>query len=135
MKLTKFDAETAPKSLGRGSASVAAITFSKSGTISLNRPAIALLELSEGDKISLAQDEENPSDWYLYKDAENGFALRTKDYAKSNQYTFNHKALQTSFCECFSFDAETTFRFLVAGKPTVVKGDKTKYYGILTSNN
>jgi hypothetical protein len=90
MNLTVFNNETAPQgSFGRRAA-VPAITIHAKGLIKLNYPAAQLIGVSEGDRVSIAQDEENPADWYITKDA-NGYELRLGTDKKS--YLFNNSRL------------------------------------------
>lgn len=88
-----------------------------------------MLDLKEGDKVSLAQDEEEAANWYIYKDKD-GFAVKAKD--KVGTVAFNHKALSTEFKNAFEFP-DVTKAFMIAGQPTTF--EKTQYWGILVTNS
>jgi hypothetical protein len=70
MKLIKFDASTRNARTGK-----TCISFGKKGLISLSKLAVEKLELKNGDKVSLFQDEEE-ADWYIGKDPKDGFPIR-----------------------------------------------------------
>ncbi len=127
MKLVEFNSETLPKKVGGGS-KIARVSFAKAGTITFNKAASSLMELSEGDKVTLAKDEEDPDNWYFFK-SETGFPLRS-GYDKTGTM-FNHSILVTSFRQAFDLSDDVSHSFIIAGKPTIIKGDKTKYWGIL----
>lgn len=108
---------------------VAAISFSKAGTITFNQPACERIGLSAGTKISIAQDEEEAANWYVFIDEANGFELRCKNPQKDKACTFNHKALCTTIIEACGLSTDETHRFLIGGEPTPL--GKTQYWGIL----
>lgn len=128
MKLMYFSAQTLPKQMGRGS-KLPRVAFSKSGTITFNPPACELIGLKAGDKITLAQDEEDPRNWYFFKDAQHGFELRAGYKDKGSM--FNHKVMVSAFLQAFEKPEDVTHNFMIAGQPTVMKNDKIKYWGIL----
>lgn len=131
MKLNVFNNVTLPKALGRTTDIIPRISFNKSGVISINKTGAALLNIGKADKVTLAQDEEDPCNWYLFKDNENGYQVRTKDFDKSGCICFNHNQLRTSLLECFDFDTETSHNFKIARTPE--KHGKLLLYGILIS--
>ncbi len=106
-----------------------AISFAKSGIISINSPAVNLMGLKLEDKISFAQDDENPENWYLFIDEENGFQARGKEFDKTGCLCFNHNSFRRSFIESVGYPLEETNRFIIAGEPT--KFGKVNYWGIL----
>lgn len=127
MKLKTFNEETLPKMHGGAKSTTPRVSFNKTGTIGFNGPAMELMELAPGDKISIAQDEEDTANWYLFKDSK-GFALRGKgDDGKG--LTFNHTTLVKKFTEANDCDENITIKCIVAGKPTIV--GKVKYWGLL----
>lgn len=134
MKLIKFNAETLPKTFKHGKNVLPAISVCKNGIFSLNKAGVELLKGSNDTKYAIAQDPEEPRNWYLFKD-EKGFSISARVFELNGTADFSHKSLQISFCEAMSFDVEKTHRFLLAGKSTVVKGDSTEYFGILIPNN
>jgi hypothetical protein len=131
MKLIYFSSKTMPKTMGGGN-KLPKVSFGKAGTITFNHVSCQLMGLKNEDKITLSQDEEVPENWYFFKD-NNGFALRSA-YDKKG-CLFNHSALVQAFIEAVGAEATVTNAFIIAGTPTVVKGDTTKYWGILISNN
>ncbi len=107
----------------------ATISFSKAGTITFNPLSCERIGLVAGSKISIAQDEDAPENWYVFVDEENGFELRCKDPQKDKACTFNHKALCTTIIEACGLPTDETHRFLIGGEPTPL--GKTNYWGIL----
>lgn len=105
------------------------ISFSKNGVINFNEAACQLMDLTVTDKLTLCQDEENPENWYFFKDKENGFDVR-KSYDKKG-VLFNHSKLTAELLKAFGLDEGMTHGFLIAGQPTIIKGDKTKYWGLI----
>ncbi|MBE5046553.1 hypothetical protein [Alistipes onderdonkii] len=122
-------------------------TYAQCRTIRVNRheyiylsgALTAEIELLDGCRLNLANDEENPKDCYLCRtQQEEGFRLRGdrpgKNAATKRQtggVEFSNvclasKLLALAKAECFSV------RYLVAKEPVVV--DDVKYYKILTAN-
>lgn len=126
MKLTQFNSETLPL---YGRTRLPRVSFIRSGNISLNGAAIELMQLKPECKLAIAQDQDNPGDWYIFED-DKGFKVRSKDIKKTGQMIFSHKELVTTFVTCFGLNMNKTYSFLLAGEPTMV--GKRKYYGILT---
>jgi hypothetical protein len=124
MKLTVFSSETLPKNSGGNRSTGPKLSMLKSGLITLNYALQDLMGIKEGDKISLAQDDD--AQWFIYKDKE-GFDLRWHTDKKS--MCFNHNNLKHLFYESIGRDQTVSSRFLIAGQPTVF--DKVKYWGIL----
>jgi hypothetical protein len=129
MKLKYFTEQTVPRS-ARGGGSTPKVTFSASGAISFNPAAGQLMGLKQGTKVSLAQDETEPDNWYFFIDKQNGFEVRD---AKGKAWIFQHAVLVREFKQARELDIEKTIKGLIAGQPTILKGDKaeTKYWGIL----
>jgi len=128
MELVYFSNQTLPKALGNGRQKVPRISFGKSGVISLNQHAVDLIGLKDNGKLSLAQDQKEPENWYIFIDT-NGFEVRAG--YKDNGVIFNHKDLVKSFLEVFEKDVKVSHSFLIAKEPTTMKGSKTQYWGIL----
>ena len=101
--------------------------------ICFNKEACSLIGLKAGDKVTLAQDPDEPINWYFFKDAQHGFELRGA--YKDQGAQFNHVTLVRTFVEALEKESGKTHSFRLAGDPTVMKGDKaqTKYWGILIS--
>jgi hypothetical protein len=127
MKLIVLDSNSVPQKQG-GSGLVPRITFTKLGSLSINNCAAKLIGLKAGHKVCLAQDEENPNEWYLFE-SNNGFALRQKN--KAGSLTIQHTTLINEFLGSFGFSLSETRTFLLAGQPTII--EKTKYWGILVT--
>lgn len=130
MKLAHFNAETLPRQIGGGTPKQPRVSFNKAGTIMFNGAASSLLELKPGDKITLAQDEEDTANWYFFKH-EKGFKLR--DGYDKKGCLFNHSVMVKKVISSFKLKEDQTYSFLIAGQPTMIKGDKTKYWGILVT--
>lgn len=130
MKLKYFSEQTFPKMGGGTRSTTPKVNFSKAGVIEFNKPAVELLELKPGDKVTIAQDEEDAANWYVFKD-KNGFEIRSKEFEKHGKLAFNHRALTIEISKACDVNPDESQNFLVAGKPTTINGDKTKYWGLL----
>lgn len=130
MKLRYFSQQTLPKLMGGGN-KLPKVAFSKAGTIAFNAAACQLMGIKAGDKLTLTQDEDEPDNWYFFKDPNHGFEVRT-GYDKKG-CLFNHSVMVKSFIAQVELDEQVTHSMLIAGKPTIIKGDKsqTQYWGIL----
>jgi hypothetical protein len=133
MKLKYFSEQTLPKFGGGTRNGSPKINFGKSGTITINRFAAKLMELNADDKITIAQDEDDPANWYLFKDSQHGFLVRGKKAqdGQTGDLQFNHKGLLLEICKACEISDEQSHNFLIAGQATMIKGDKTKYWGLL----
>lgn len=132
MKLTYYTEQTLPRLSGRqGGAKVARLSLSRFGIISFNKIACELMGLKPGDKISLAQDSEDPQNFYFFKDPQHGFALYGS--SKDGYSRFAHKAFVTLITETLELPPDKNIKALIGGQPTVLKNDKvqTRYWGIL----
>lgn len=128
MKLTVFDSTTLPQGTFGTRSGAPSVTFQNKGAIRLNAAAADLIGVKAGDKIAIAQDEENPADWYVFAHPE-GYELRL--FSDKKSLGFNNTPLKNTFYECFSIDAETKgVRLLLAGQPTKV--GKDTYWGLLS---
>ncbi|WP_372648232.1 hypothetical protein [Draconibacterium sp.] len=120
MKLKKFNNKTLPRN-GQISGSIH-ITFNKKGVISFSKSASDLLNLKDGDRIVLHQDEENRGDWYLEKtEDENGFKLHKKSN-KDNRVCFGRKILCQTIAKSLGVTADTTFIMHVLKNPKRLQG-------------
>lgn len=81
--------------------------------------------------MTLTQDEEHPENWYFFKDREHGFAIR--EDVKKKICLFSHAVLVRTLVEALGLDREKSAKAMIAGQPTVMKGDKagTQYWGII----
>ncbi len=111
--------------MGGGKASVG---FNKAGTINLNEKACERLELKTGDKIAIAQDEESPENWYIFKHEE-GFDVRATSDKKG--FVFNHSSLCKEIFKFFELSTDKSHRFLLAEEETKNEDDTTIYWGLL----
>lgn len=111
------------------------IRVNRHGYIYLSGALTAEMGLGDGGRLNLANDGENPRDWYLCKTQhEDGFRLRgnrpgTKRHATGGMEFSNvclaSKLLALAKAECFSV------RYLVAREPLAIDG--VDYYRILTA--
>lgn len=79
----------------------------------------------------MAQDPDEPINWYFFKDPQHGYELRGA--YKDQGAQFNHITLTKAFLEAIGRGQGKTHSFKFGGKPTVMKGDKVQYWGILIS--
>lgn len=118
MKLTKFNTEllpTRPFQIAPGPC----VRFSKRNAITFNQDAVDLMELQIGDKITLAQDDDKPENWYFFKDP-SGFLL--KENKKAKGLVFYHKTLIKTFKDAFQLDLDASYGFAIDKKPTYHEG-------------
>lgn len=89
------------------------------------------MQIKPGDKISLAQDEEDGGCFYFFKDSSHGFPLYAS--SKTKGVRFAHKSFVTLIMQAMELPVDRNIKALIAGQPTVMKGDKagTEYWGIL----
>lgn len=71
---------------------IASINISRKSGIAFSQAATELIYLRVGDKISLAQDEHDPRKWYVFKDSEKGFTLRS-DGKRGTSLVFNSSVI------------------------------------------
>lgn len=116
--------------MGGVNRTIAKVTFGAKGAVSFNEAAAGLIGLKKGAKISLAQDEEDPDNWYFFLDKEHGFEVRD---VKGKYWLFQHTHLVRQFMEGKGLEVGKSAKGIIAGQPTVIKGDKanTQYWGIL----
>lgn len=129
MKLKYFSEQTLPRAMGGGKSTLPKINFHHKGMITINLIAAGLLEVRAGDKITIAQDEQEPENFYLFKDEQHGFEMKSQ---KNGQYLgLFHRGLVDLIREAKELPEGQSIKALIAGQSTTLKGDKTKYWGIL----
>jgi hypothetical protein len=123
MKLKTFSPENT------GDNTIPTMSINSNAVFRLNKAAIDLLKLSENDKVLFHQDEDEPEDWYISKDKENGFLFNVEK-ARPNRYV-RITNLYKSFKECFE---SSVFKFYISTEP--IKSDKSNIiFPIITKNN
>lgn len=127
-----FNAETCPKETG-GTDRVASVSVStKTGVIYISKRTSGILGLDENQRVSFVNSKSEPLDWFIVKD-EKGFVIKFDSARKSLRV--HHKGLCSKIMESIGVTKATKQRFLLAGKPTAVKGDSKVYYALLKLNN
>ncbi|GAO43766.1 hypothetical protein [Flavihumibacter petaseus] len=129
MKLKYFTEQTLPKVRGAGGTRLARINLSTKGAIRINEAACQLIGIKDGDKISIAQDQEAKENWYIFKDPSHGYQVRLMSDKKT--CGFNHATFIGAFKKAMNLKDDIGVSYLIAGQPTVMSGDKTKFWGIL----
>lgn len=124
MKLIKFDAINT-RSHRSGEAT---IRFHKVGLISISKQGCVDLELKAGQNISIVQDEENPEDWYLLVNDENGFTL--KDYKNTGGLFMQSAFIAKSIIGALELNANSVSFKLATKKAD--NEDGLTLYAILT---
>lgn len=114
MELTIFNARTT-KTIPTRSPK---INIAKTGLFTLTKAASLLLNIKEGDRLSIAKDAD--ANWYIYKDPE-GFTARMEE----GKTMFNSAGVMREIGQ--------TGSFLIGGTPTKV--GKVEYWGILIADN
>jgi hypothetical protein len=123
MKLKVFDISTAPQyDMPKR---LPTIFFSHDNVITISSVAAAKMEIKGGDRISFAQDQADPQEWYVFK-SENGF--KCNRCSDKPTLTFSHAGICRRLRGFFSIDSRS-FRFILAGQPTVIDG--VTYFGLI----
>jgi hypothetical protein len=134
MKLNLFNSETMPRQIGgRGASLAPRVSISRTGVISFNKAAVALMDIKAGDKISFGQEDTEDADWLVFKDPENGFPVRATEVKKSGSAAFNHSTLSKSLFESYGLDDDeekNTFQVQIASEP--IEESDVKYYCLLS---
>ncbi len=127
MKFTKFD----KSNMSNVRTGEAIIRFATKGANSISKTAAEGIGLTEKDKVAILQDNDNPEDWYLIKDKENGFPLR--EYS-NGQFCFNCSAMARAIIKAFDLDTTSvSFKIQTDGqKCDDIKGGQI--YLIITSD-
>lgn len=98
----------------------------KTGVISFSGELAKCLELKAGDRVQLANDEENKKNWFICKtDSEAGFIVTGKDKTLLIRNSFVAGLLLNSL------KIEKSASFLVAKEPEKVEG--SEYYQLVTT--
>lgn len=128
MKLVYYSTQTIEKKYDRSS--TPKILFGRSGGVTFNGGAIERIGLQDGDKITLAQDQDDLENWYVFKDPAHGFQVTI---FKVKGAKFSNSQLVKKIWDQFSKGDQVSLHFLVAGQPTTFKDDKSKtqYWGII----
>jgi hypothetical protein len=126
MNLIEFNDKTLP---GRVFNSPAITLHLNAGRIILNGSVVNMLGLDpNGDRVAIAQDSEQPMNWYLFKHPEGYLFKPVKIGAKPLRGT--HKDLcRKIIVEFLERDGSETHRFRIAKVPHRVDG--RVLYGIL----
>ena len=113
MNLTVFSTDTFPLEEGGGIRTDAWILFGKSGKITLSAEAATLMGISAGDKLSLAQNDDQPEVWYAFKDLD-GFELQEM---KSGKLFITHPELASSVTGCLGLADDQNHRAFLTEEP------------------
>lgn len=107
-----------------------AISIGKSGVFSLNKTLVDALNLKEGDKISVGNDENRVKDWFLVQQKQgDGFSLR-----KISNYRlgFNCSKASSEIFKTLKITGKTTINIPVSDTPEELPGGD-KAYALITS--
>lgn len=124
MKLIKFDmTNSSSKRINK-----CFIRFIANGVISISRGFVEIAELKAGDKISVAQDEDDPQAWFLIFGDINGFPCREQ---KGGVVEFSSSFTVKQLMESFSINAKSVSFDLASQK--IENDDGLEMYAILTA--
>lgn len=129
MKLNYFSSQTVPKENARGRNGLPSMTIVKNGSFFFNNEAVNQIGIKNDSKITIAQDEEHPENWYVFLDESNGFGLRVDE--KKKTAAFGHASLADLIFEAFGLVRDHTLKFRVCGEATMIGKSPTKYWGII----
>jgi hypothetical protein len=107
------------------------VSFNKSGVIFFNKQACEQMDLSPGVKVILAQDDDQPENWYFIKD-DKGFELTqpSKNLNQQGASIYQMKLIK-ELLAAFSLPEDESYKFKIAKEPTIIAGDETKYWPLL----
>lgn len=107
------------------------LSISKTNYMRFNQALKNRLGLKHGDVIKMAQDQDNPKDWFLLLNQRSGFELRAKD-DEDKGLMLQSSSLVAIMRESLGMSTkDKSVRFLVAEKP--VSDDNPYVYAILTA--
>ena len=106
----------------------ATIRFYEQGQISLSMSAVKMMNLKNGDRIEILQDQNEPNDWYITK-SKDGFQLRKQSGTKG--YVFNNKYTSRIFIKSFGKDRKS-LGCMIGTEPEEYKGEIL--WSIITSS-
>jgi hypothetical protein len=119
-----FDMRTDPQGYkGHGTT----LSVSRNGLWRLNTIAVRDTGYVAGDRVALAQDENSPADWYLFK-SPNGFPLR----AYNGCLEFRSKALQKHLLA--SIEYKLPAGVMMLGKPITRDGGTVVLWPLITKS-
>lgn len=111
MKLKLFNTETICSYSKREE--IRRIRFNSRGLIYISGGVAELINLKKGDRLSLAQDEERPNDWYLFK-SHNGFLVGRVKNAKS--FSIHSRGTVEAFNNNFKMNGHKSYSIPVGNE-------------------
>lgn len=125
MRLKKFNTTNAA---GRSISTEPRIRINSKGIFTLNDYAVQRMDLKEGDRISLVQDEDSKADWFIAKDPA-GFPLSKVKESRSLsiQNAFTARLILSS-CELTG----SSYSFRMGVIP--IEAAEEKLYAIITNS-
>jgi len=106
-----------------------AVRITTGGVIVLNKKALDIMELVENNAISIAQDKQQPKDWYIFRDVD-GLPIKKKSGTTESlgiASSFICNEIKTSL----GVDKKKSLSIQIAPAPTV-EGGKA-FFALLTS--
>ena len=128
MKFKEYNPETQPSHRGPLSSPVIRLNVI-SGTITISKTLCERLKITEIDRISFLQDEDEPENWYIEKTSK-GFGLNPVQ-KQLGTFRFSSTSTVRDIFNSVEFKGKRG-NLLVAGEPTKVNG--RILHGILTSH-
>lgn len=96
------------------------VRFGRKSANVISDEAAEAIGLGKGMKVSFVQDEENPEDWYMLIDIENGFELRQ---GKNDKHlSFNCAALSNTFLDAVGLENAHSATFKLITEPNIIEG-------------
>jgi hypothetical protein len=131
MKLTQFTPITMPNGRNNRPNLTPLLVSLKSGLFCFNRAACELLKLKTSSCVIISQDADNPLNWYVSENA-NGYKLRQATTKRTVNYIFAHQQLRQRMLTSLDLDGSESNTFIIAGKPTIIRGDQNVYHGLIS---
>jgi hypothetical protein len=96
------------------------IRITTGGVLMINTAAMKQMQLVAGNRIAMAQDAENPRDWYIYRNAD-GLEIKVKN-GKQQSWGIQSSFLCNEILKSLGFEKGKTCGFKLAPAPTELDG-------------
>lgn len=131
MALKIFNNESEPQGKVQNKPSIH-FSFNR-GIVSISVGAVEQLGLKEFEYVSIAQDEKNEDQWYIYKSDSTGYRVKKHAGAKKGESLFfQHRSLAKKIADSVAFEGSSG-RCQVSKTPYKVEGIKNPLYAIITA--
>jgi hypothetical protein len=96
------------------------VRITTGGVIVINTAAMKQMQLAAGNRISMAQDDENPKDWYIFRHAD-GLEVKAKN-GDQKSFGIQSSFLCNEILKSLGLEKGKTCGFKLAPAPTEIDG-------------